>query len=316
MEYFQQLKKFLLQARDGGLKTKEYTKTIGELSIRVSFGQGGPARVPWIAFLHDSQNIMDGIYPVLLYFKSLDTLIFAYGVSETSVPAKTWGPEIMDNCTTIDSYLEGKQDRYGSSFVYKSYVVSYKDDEPQLINKETGNSVTSKSFEKELEDILDTYNSLMSQSEESASEVVRQEGTEDVGEFGLEAQLEDFIVENWDNLKFVEGYDIYEEEGKVIGQQYVTDLGRMDILAKKKEGPGWLVIELKKGKPSDKVVGQINHYMGYVKNQLADEGEEIKGLIIAGEEDKRILYAIDRDPDVMFLTYKVEFKVEEPKLTL
>ncbi|MEX2054016.1 MAG: DUF3578 domain-containing protein, partial [Candidatus Colwellbacteria bacterium] len=80
MDYYPELEKFILQAQEGDLKTKDYTKSIGPLSVRVSFGQGASARVPWIAFLNRTQNVQKGIYPVILYYKSKDTLIFAYGV--------------------------------------------------------------------------------------------------------------------------------------------------------------------------------------------------------------------------------------------
>ena len=41
-----------------------------------------------------------------------------------------------------------------------------------------------------------------------------------------------------------------------------------------------LVIELKKGRASDSVVGQIQRYMGYVKDELAEKNQPVKGVII------------------------------------
>ncbi len=314
MSYYPELIKFLLQAKEGSLKTKSYIKKLGQLSVRVSFGQGAPARVPWIAFLHDTQNVQKGIYPVLLYYQSQSILVLAYGISETEKPLKQWPSNITSEAVEIKDYLKGKQERYGNSFVYKAYKIDSKKKEPVLLESDTGELISAEVFDSNLSAILDLYIEALGDTEESASEIVKQEGVEDIVGFGLEAQLEDFIVSNWDKLDFVKEYEIYKENGNMIGKQYVTDLGRIDILAKKKDGKGWLVIELKKGKTSEKVVGQLAHYMGYVKINLAEESEKIKGIIIAGDDDKRIKYAVERDPDITFLTYSVKFNLRKPFL--
>lgn len=43
------------------------------------------------------------------------------------------------------------------------------------------------------------------------------------------------------------------------------------------------MIELKRDKSSDAVVGQILRYMGWVQKHLAENGELVSGLIIATE---------------------------------
>ena len=42
----------------------------------------------------------------------------------------------------------------------------------------------------------------------------------------------------------------------------------------------------------DVVVGQIQRYMGYVVEELAEEGQSVKGIIIALEDDLRIQRAL------------------------
>ena len=59
----------------------------------------------------------------------------------------------------------------------------------------------------------------------------------------------------------------------------------IDILAISKDQKEFLVIELKKGRASDIVMGQIQRYMGHIKNNLAGD-KDVKGLIIALEDDK------------------------------
>ena len=50
---------------------------------------------------------------------------------------------------------------------------------------------------------------------------------------------------------------------------YIGYTGYMDILAISKDKSEFLVIELKKGRASDEVLGQIQRYMGHVKTELA-----------------------------------------------
>jgi len=136
---------------------------------------------------------------------------------------------------------------------------------------------------------------------------------EDVKGFGLEANLEDFLVYSWRKTSLGKIYDIYNEDTENDGQQFVTDVGRIDILAKSKNGKTWLVIELKKGRTSDRVVGQLLRYMGYVREHLSREEEDVRGLIIAGEENERIRYAMKDLENVEFMTYKVDFKLVKHK---
>jgi hypothetical protein len=130
-------------------------------------------------------------------------------------------------------------------------------------------------------------------------------------EFGLESHLEDFLIENWDKLEFGQKYDILEEAGDMIGQQYITPIGRMDILAKSKDGKEWLVIELKKGKSSDQVVGQILRYMGWLAENKASQGESVSGLIIVGDNDDKLSYSLKATNNIKLMTYSVSFKLFE-----
>ena len=80
--------------------------------------------------------------------------------------------------------------------------------------------------------------------------------------FALEKHLEEFLVQNWKNTKLGKTYDIYEEDGEQIGRQYPADSDYIDILAISKDKKELLVVELKKGRASYSVVGQIQNYMG------------------------------------------------------
>jgi restriction system protein len=104
-------------------------------------------------------------------------------------------------------------------------------------------------------------------------------------------------------------YDIYEEEGECVGQQYPTDTGAVDILAISKDKKRLLVVELKKGRASDAVVGQVLRYMGYVQEELAEDGQTVQGVIIALEDDQRIRRALAIVPNIVFYRYQISFKL-------
>jgi restriction system protein len=135
------------------------------------------------------------------------------------------------------------------------------------------------------------------------------ETVEDPTVFALEKHLEDFLVANWKQTELGKNYNIYEEGGDLIGKQYPTDTGFIDILAISKDNKELLIVELKKGRASDNVVGQIQRYMGYVLEELAEEGQTVKGIIIALEDDNRIRRALAVAPNIEFYRYQVSFKL-------
>lgn len=132
---------------------------------------------------------------------------------------------------------------------------------------------------------------------------------EDPTVFALEKHLEDFLVKNWKYTELGKNYDIYEEEGELVGQQYPSDTGALDILAISKDKSTLLVVELKKGRVSDNVVGQIQRYMGFVKEELAEPGQIVKGVIIGLEDDIRIRRALAVTQNIEFYKYQVSFKL-------
>lgn len=135
------------------------------------------------------------------------------------------------------------------------------------------------------------------------------ETVEDPSAFALEKHLEDFLVQNWAQTDLGKDYDIYEEDGEKVGQQYLTDTGPMDILAIKKDKSELLVVELKKGRASDGVVGQTLRYMGYAAQELVEPNQKVRGVIIALEDDKRIRRALAVTPNIEFYRYQISFKL-------
>ena len=135
------------------------------------------------------------------------------------------------------------------------------------------------------------------------------EEIESATEFALEKHLEDFLVKNWQYTELAKSYDIFTEDGEIIGQQYPSDTGPLDILAISKDKNTLLVIELKRGRVADSVVGQVQRYMGYIKAEVAEPNQEVKGLIIALEDDIRIKRALSVTTNIDFYTYSINFRL-------
>lgn len=132
---------------------------------------------------------------------------------------------------------------------------------------------------------------------------------EDPVVFALEAHLEEFLISNWEQTAFGQEYNLLEEDGEVIAQQFPTDTGPIDILAISKDKKELLVIELKRGRASDRVVGQIQRYMGYVISDVAEADQTVKGAIVALNDDLKIRRALSVTNNIEFFKYKVDFEL-------
>jgi restriction system protein len=141
--------------------------------------------------------------------------------------------------------------------------------------------------------------------------VATDETIEDPSTFALEKHLEDFLVQNWKHTELGKKYDIFEEDDELVGQQYPSDTGPIDILAISRDKKELLVVELKRGRVSDVVVGQVQSYMGYVKEELAEKGQKVRGVIIAFEDDLRLQRALSVTQNIDFYTYKIHFELKK-----
>jgi hypothetical protein len=131
--------------------------------------------------------------------------------------------------------------------------------------------------------------------------------------FALEKHLHEFLWENWEKTELAQEWALYDEPGKPEAYEYPTKVGRIDLLAKHLRLPRWLVVELKRGQSNDDTVGQVLRYIGWVKNNLAKDNEEVRGLIIAHDVDESLLYALSAAPNVELLLYEVSFSLLKPK---
>nr|WP_315596599.1 DUF3578 domain-containing protein [uncultured Cupriavidus sp.] len=144
------LSRFLNQAKEGKeLGTQGYLNDYRGLKVRVSFGKGNFARIPWIAFLSDGQSVSEGIYPVLLLYQEQQQLLLCYGVSEEGAAQLGWGE--LDGAQTVKDWFKGQYGqipgRYGTSFVRAAYDLSQ--------------PLPMAELKQDLDDVIDIYNRVL-----------------------------------------------------------------------------------------------------------------------------------------------------------
>ena len=145
------LAKFRAQAEAATeLGVQGYLRQYRGLDVRVSFGQGNFARVPWVAFLAAGQQVSMGIYPVLLLFREQNVLLLCYGVSEENRADRSWGD--LGGTQTVDSWFRARFNRgatrYGTSYLRAVY--------------ELNQELPVKDLNRELDLMIDQYKTIMS----------------------------------------------------------------------------------------------------------------------------------------------------------
>lgn len=294
------LKEYLQQGLTGNLKTAHFPKEHGMFQMKVSFGQGTPTRVPWVSFLAQGMSTSNGYYPVFLFYKEIRKLILSFGISETNEFDKTWSRDVLGSAPRIQEVISHPP-RYGESWVFRSYEVI--GDEGELALSDENGKVSWEKAMTDLEEILALYSKSLDE------EILDKNSQVSAGLFYMEKQLEDFIIENWQNSELGQKYDLLYEEGHLVSQQFRTSIGPIDILAKDKIRGNHVVIELKRNQTSDDTVGQITRYMGWVREHLKDES--VHGLIIAGKFDEKLHYAQSMIPEIDVYLYEVQFSLRE-----
>lgn len=114
----------------------------------------------------------------------------------------------------------------------------------------------------------------------------------------LEKDLRDSLAKN---------PHVLEKGLKLIGKEYPTnEVGNIDLLLNDHMGYE-VIVELKRGRESDVVVGQISRYMGWaIKNRK----NKTRGIIVVNEPDSRLEYAIlPFGGSIKIKYYRVKFEV-------
>ena len=138
--------------------------------------------------------------------------------------------------------------------------------------------------------------------------IVAAKDLESPPEFALETHLEEFIYQNWGEINWGSKLELYETDEQK-GRQFPAGTWSIDFLAIDKSTNDLVVIELKKGKTSYATVGQIQTYINWVKENVADDGQNVRGIIIAKKVDDRLKYAVKNLEYIELKEYKVDFQL-------
>ena len=125
--------------------------------------------------------------------------------------------------------------------------------------------------------------------------------SEDFETYDVEDDLQEYLKTNWETTAFGEEWEIIESPANV------GDAGEIDLLAHHRKEDCWLVVELKRDKISDKTVGQILRYMGWIKENLANN-KVVRGIVIVHEIDKKLNYSASVLRNVEVRYYKINLK--------
>jgi len=126
--------------------------------------------------------------------------------------------------------------------------------------------------------------------------------------FALESHLEEFIHSNWAGIAWGKSLRLYETpDGD--GRQFPAGTWSIDFLAVDNETNELVVIELKRGQTSDATIGQVLRYIGWVKENIAETDQNVRGIIVCQEVDDALKYAVQQISNVDVFTYQVNFKL-------
>lgn len=113
-------------------------------------------------------------------------------------------------------------------------------------------------------------------------------------------------------LDLIESGLVPFQKGNSAEEFQVGIAGRIDLLCKDRNGNP-VVIELKRDRSSDEVIGQLARYMGYVKKHLLPAGKIVRGIVVAHAIDERLELAVDALANAELRVYQVQVSVHKPK---
>ncbi|HSN74117.1 MAG TPA: endonuclease NucS domain-containing protein [Anaerolineae bacterium] len=126
----------------------------------------------------------------------------------------------------------------------------------------------------------------------------------------LESHLEQYIAQNFQRLFpgwRIHSLDLSTEKPQKrtanIGVRLRTLAGEIDMLCIDSAGD-FVVIELKRNRAPDTVVAQIDRYIAWVENNLAQPNQNVRGVIIAKSQNQHLIHTLAKRPEIELWTYQ------------
>jgi len=126
-------------------------------------------------------------------------------------------------------------------------------------------------------------------------------------EFAYEKDLQNYLAHN---LSIIEPELTLFEEEEINGIEFPVGGRFIDILAVDRQD-NYVVVELKVSKGYDRVVGQLLRYMAWIKLHHADEGQSVRGVIVAREISEDLLLACSSVSDIELFEYELSVNLQK-----
>lgn len=107
------------------------------------------------------------------------------------------------------------------------------------------------------------------------------------------------------------GLRVYEEGGRPLGAAFSTAVGTIDLLAQDDAG-GLVVVTVAEGEPQKEMVLDLLERIGFVRTQIAADGQEVRGLLLVERLPDPVRYAIAALGDTVSVkAWRVALSFEE-----
>jgi hypothetical protein len=125
-----------------------------------------------------------------------------------------------------------------------------------------------------------------------------------------EKALEQHLQDNWQATEFASlGIELATEDRHGFpGRQVLTPRNTIDLLGYREAAREWWVFELKKGRSSDAVVGQVQRYMSWIASQSRPR-EQVRGAIIVGRPDENLKASVASNERLSLWRYDESLRV-------
>jgi hypothetical protein len=146
-------------------------------------------------------------------------------------------------------------------------------------------------------------------TEDNSDSPITEEITEEKIEQLREEDYQKLIHNNFKKIFPDLTYIDEDYQNQHLGHYITTEGKIMDFLCKDKKD-NFVVIELKI-RGADEALGQVCRYMGWVKENLCENKEKVRGIIISEKADLQLDYAIKVVTDVTFKRMWLEVKIKD-----
>ncbi len=181
-----------------GSKIKEPQDGYLNTSPIISFGLGRFSEVPWIVFTAHDQEVMNGIYPVILFYLEQKIAFLCFGVSETNTSEIQWNTSFISGLKKVSDILPSTN-KYKDSFVHSTYSIN------KLSSNESTTELT-KNLKYLIENFHQQFNNMDNIAKENQILPIHSKNNQfDLNEFTITHKLKKFEANNQLQKMLIEG---------------------------------------------------------------------------------------------------------------